>query len=210
MSGKNISPFTGNMLFRAIIGPDEEKIEVMAKCIKSIKRKLNISRTAIGIFAVALLVSLFFLMETLEGIFLFLLEFLSIYLIIVATSFIFIRPKLYFPVRYTIMIHEIPGRVGVRSLVIVPEYFPRGREVIMIPLHIIGQVGVIESTRKIKCTKEKILGTEIFISDKRGKEIARFGFMGREDDVKKTATELWGVVEKMKTEEKSDENNETP
>ncbi len=188
----------GNMIYHTVINSDQQKIGIMAGCIKSIKRKLNIARVIFGVATAFMMFATYYLMQTMEGPLLFFMEILSTYTILFLLGLIFIRPKMFFPIRYNIFIHETPGRYKERSVVIIPEYFPRGREIIMIPLESVSRMGIVETTKIVKCTGQKISGLEIFISDEKGREIARFGFMAPDSEVKKTAVELWETIEKIR------------
>jgi len=206
MSGKNIRIPIGNMLYHTTIDADEEKVRIVIRCLSRIKRRYNLFRGALIALSITLLIALFYAMNRISGPLLFILEFATLYTIFTSAGLAFIRPRMLFPMRYNVYVHETPGRERYRSIIIVPEYWPKGRDILIIPMDSVSRIGIIRDRRKIRYTDIEIEGVEVFIADKKGKEITRFGILCVEDQVKKTAIDLWDFLQREKIEEKTQES----
>lgn len=194
MLGKNISPSPlGNIIYSRVIESESRKINEILKCIRGLKIKLRILY-ALLIMLIIILVPLSFYLSLQDSLFVPLINFLVVYFIFVLVGMLLFRARMLVPFRYNVFVHEIPGRVGERSIVVVSEYIPKGRDVIIIPIRSISKIGVIEMERRIACGNKFLRGLEVFILDTRGKEITRFGFLGKESEVREVALDLWGLV----------------
>ena len=196
MSAKNTRLGLGNILYHKTIYADEEKMGVMLRCFSSFKRKYDVIRLLVFIGAISLIVGGFFAINYVGGVLVFILYIFIVYLTMLAVGLIFIRPKMFIPIRYEIYVHEIPGKPQHKSIILVPYYYPRGREVIIIPLDIVESVGIVKESKYFKCADARIEGFELFILNKRRKEITRFGILCDQESVEEVARDLWSLVKK--------------
>lgn len=194
MLEKNTNPsLLGNIIYSRVIESESKKINEILRCIRGLKLRLRMLYASL-IMLIIILVSLSFHLSLQDSPYALLINFLVVYFILVIVGILLFRARMLIPFRYNVFVHEIPGRVKERSIVIVSEYIPKGRDVIIIPTQSISKIGIIETERRIACTNKYIRGLEVFILDMRRKEITRFGFFGKESEVREVALDLWSFV----------------
>ena len=189
----------GNILYQFTIHPDERKLMEVSKYIKNLKWKMNVFRVFLGVIAVMLLIALLYMALYVEGPYVFFIQFITIYVIIFLVGLLLFKAKMLIAIRYNVYVHETPGRQKVRSIIIVPEYFPKGKEIVIIPIEMISKIGIIETKKRLGRQDVVISGLEVFILDRKGRELLKFGFLGREDEIKNVATDLWAFVTDYKS-----------
>ena len=197
----------GNIIYSRTIELDDAKVDEISKCVNELKHKLRLLRLALIVLIVSLIVLSFYLylQDSMYSAF---INFLVVYFIFVFVGMLVFRIKMLVPFRYSVFVHEVPGRAKEKSIVVVSEYVPKGREVFIVPMRIVSKVGIIETEKRIACKDRPLRGLEIFITDKKGKEIAKFGFLGKENIVKEVAMDLWSfVVEKENKDIGSDKSS---
>ncbi len=201
ISGENTSIGLGNILYYSEIDSDLQKIGVLAECIKRIRRKYKALRIMSYILLLAYVIVGVSVYDELHGVLRYLFYVSMVYAVILAIFLIMTKLRLLLPMKYYIYIHEIPARREHKSIVLVSQYYPSGRNVTIIPIDTVDRIGIIRDKKYIRCARSTMEGSEIFITNRNGKEIVRFGFYCDEKQVEKTAAELWEIVRSIKEKE---------
>ncbi len=180
-------------MYQSTIDADPGKMGLVSRCLSRIRMKLNMIRIMILLSVVGLVAAIFYLPQTASRMLMLFLETLCVYMIILLIGTLILRTHIPVPVRYYVFVHEPCSKRVPISIIVIPEYMPRGREVFIIPVDMVSKIGIVESTIS-PCRDVKISGAEIFIQGADGREILRFGILGERRSVEKVAMDLWEIV----------------